>query len=175
MNKGFTLIEMLVVVLIIGVLAAIAVPQYEASIEKSRVAEALVLMKSIADAEQRYFQANPNETTVTKQSQIADVDLKGGCWAPGKAATGAYSYRTRNFTYDLGGANGVVTAYRIDRTDVSEDSSKQCATATEQTGTSGVIYTMAWGPYSSDRSCDPKDPNDESSVAICSFVKAMSH
>ena len=57
-SMGFSLVELLVVVLIIGILSAIALPQYEKIIEKSRATQALIFLRNIADAQKVYFMEN---------------------------------------------------------------------------------------------------------------------
>lgn len=72
MNKGFTLVELLVVVLIIAILAAVALPQYTTAVERSRATEALTLMAAIAESAQRYrFHQN---AWPTSWAQL-DVDI----------------------------------------------------------------------------------------------------
>ena len=59
-ERGFTLIELLVVVLIIGILVSVALPQYNLAVEKSKVAEAMSVIKSIAQSREVYRLANGN-------------------------------------------------------------------------------------------------------------------
>ena len=69
-QAGFTLLELLVVVLIIGILAAIAVPQYFKVVEKGRFAEATSCFSTLKGAQERYFLKNNTYTSST-----ADLDV----------------------------------------------------------------------------------------------------
>ena len=84
-KRAFTLIELLVVVLIIGVLSAIALPQYQKAVEKSKATQALVIIRSVADAVHRYHLANGSYPTNLSQ---LDIDIP---W------TGNVGWRTHQY------------------------------------------------------------------------------
>jgi prepilin-type N-terminal cleavage/methylation domain-containing protein len=65
-KKGFTLIDLLIAVLIIGVLAAVALPRYQTAINKSRYAGLMPVAKAVKDTEEEVF--------MTKNDYTADLE-----------------------------------------------------------------------------------------------------
>ncbi|WP_051323620.1 pilin, partial [Kingella kingae] len=58
MQKGFTLIELMIVIAIIGILAAIALPAYQDYTKRSRVSEGLSLAGGAKSALTEYYASN---------------------------------------------------------------------------------------------------------------------
>lgn len=74
-KKGFTLVEILVAVLILTILITMAVPMYEKTVEKSRLAEVSAMLKRISESKLRTMDSM-NITTYTRNFGLNMLDIK---------------------------------------------------------------------------------------------------
>ena len=116
---GMTLIELLIVIVVLGILAAIALPSYQDSVRKGRRADARNTLMSIAVAQERYRGSHPQYAThigcLNAYGLNVETPSGGSCDDVGSLDTEFYTFAI---------ATPSASAYR--------------ATATPRTGTSQV-------------------------------------
>ncbi len=70
-QSGFTLVELAVVIVIIGVLAAFGVPRFKVAVEKSKAAEAFSYLGSVRSAQERYY---TQQGSYTANEALLDIN-----------------------------------------------------------------------------------------------------
>ena len=97
LNSGFTLIELMIVVAIIGILAAVAIPQYQNYVARAQASEALSLASGAKVAVAEYFNTNGTFPADNSTAGLTEpTDFKGN-WV-------------ESVTVSVVGGNALITA-----------------------------------------------------------------
>ena len=130
-ENGFTVIELLIAVAILGVLSAIAIPSYLDNVSRSRRAEAKTVLMQVASDQERFFSSNNTYTT-------DDFPLTGV--ADGRESDSGY--------YDVSvaacGGGTIANCFVATATAQNEQAGETCATLTlSNTGVRGATGASA--------------------------------
>ena len=116
-SAGFTLLEILIVIVILGVVAGLAIPVFTSNIQKAQAQEAMASLAAIRNALQTYYVMQPAQTYTGASLSPAAAGFIG--YDPTATAAG----QTLHFTYSL----NVVTG------------STYTVTASNTAGTAGTV------------------------------------
>ena len=116
--RGFTLIEILIVVAILGVLTSIALPAYQNSVLRSGRAEAKGELMIVASDQERFFSSNNTYSTDATPLITTDATTR-------TTENGLYT-----ITVAAGGTGSIATSFEATATAVGNQTADVCATFT---------------------------------------------
>lgn len=127
-QQGFTLIELMIVVAVIGIILAIAYPAYQGNVEKTRRTTAQSEMMELAQALERYYTTNYS---------YVGAGLSFEYSPRGTPAAEAF------YQFSLSGVSQ--NAYTLSATPQNAQAGERCGTLTlDQQGNRGAAETDCW-------------------------------
>ena len=124
-RRGFTLIELMIVVAVIAILAAVALPTYQESVRKARRTEAKASLSVAAQMMERYL---------TEKGSYAGATLGSG---------GVYADQSENKHYALSLAGLGASTFTLSATPQGGQAVDLCGQFTlTQTGVRGVVVPL---------------------------------
>jgi type IV pilus assembly protein PilE len=133
-DKGFTLIELMIVVAIVGILAAIAYPSYQEQIRSSRRGDCAGALAGLANAMERFYTLN--------NTYLGAAAGGGNTGTPAATTYGATTCPVDGgtATYNLTIAAATVSTYTVRATPVGTQATDACGSLTlTNTGVKAVV------------------------------------
>ena len=138
--NGFTLIELMIAVAIIGILAAIAYPSYLSQVRKSRRSDAVQALAQVEQAQERWRANNPTYASTLANTATAPLAANG----LGISSTTSGGYYTLAITGTPTNIAYTATATAVTGTSQANDTGCTVLTVTVNNGNATNTPTTCW-------------------------------
>ena len=117
-QKGFSLLELMVTLLIVGILAAVAIPSYQSHVTEARRSDATTMLVNVASLQEQYFLDN--------KTYAANMTNIGFSANPFVTENGYYQVQVQAATASC----PILTCYIIEAAPQNAQSGDSCGTLT---------------------------------------------